>query len=231
MHSLAPLARAARWSRPLAAIAMVVTLAGPAATAAGQPKPPAGQQFVLSVLSSRPDQVSGGDALVRVDVPRTVPLQQVTVTRNGEDVTAAFAPTPDGRALQGLVSGFKLGRNELAVRAHGEAPGRPDPASLEIVNHPIEGPIFSGQHQQPFVCTTARATFDGRKLLGQPLVDNQDHFGIPVAAETAEGDYPQAPRGYPTAAAEIVGWSANCSADTRYGYVYRSTAGDFHWLD
>jgi Tannase-like family of unknown function (DUF6351) len=231
MHSLAPLAGTARWSRPLVAIAMVVTLAGPAATAAGQPKPPAGQEFVLSVLSSRPDQVSGGDALVRVDVPRTVPLQQVTVTRNGEDVTAAFAPAPDGRALQGLVSGFELGRNELAVRAHGEAPGRPDAAHLEIVNHPIEGPIFSGQHQQPFVCTTTRANHDGRKLLGQPLVDNQDHFGIPVAAEDASGNYPQDDRGYPTPDAQIVGWSKNCGATTRVGYVYRSTDGQFHWLD
>src|SRR5215204_4201275 len=151
MHSLAPLARAARWSRPLVAIAMVVTIAGPVATAAGQHKPPAGQEFVLSVLSSRPDQVSGGDALVRVDVPRTVPLQQVTVTRNGEDVTAAFAPAPDGRALQGLVEGLQLGSNELVARSNGPGAGRPDPARLEVRNHPIEGPIFSGQHQQPFV--------------------------------------------------------------------------------
>ena len=231
MHAIAPLARTARWSRPLVTIAMVVTLAGPAASAAGQPEPPARQQFVLAVLSSRPDQVSGGDALVRVDVPRTVPLQQVTVTRNGEDVTTAFAPAPDGRALQGLVEGLQLGSNELVARSSGAGAGRPDPARLEVRNHPIEGPIFSGQHQQPFVCTTARANHDGRKLLGQPLVDNQDHFGIPVAAEDASGNYPQDDRGYPTPDAQVVGWSRNCGAATRIGYVYRSTDGQFHWLD
>jgi hypothetical protein len=231
MHAITPLARIARWSRPLVIIAMIVALTGRAAPAAGQPEPPSRQQFVLSVLSSRPDQVSGGDALVRVDVPRTVPLNQVTVTRNDEDVTAAFQPAPDGRALQGVVEGLQLGRNELVATPNGPGAGRPDPARLEVRNHPIEGPIFSGPHQQPFVCATARATFDGRKLLGQPLVDNQDQFGIPVAAEDASGNYPQDGRGYPTADAQIVGWSKNCGTTTRIGYVYRSTDGQFHWLD
>ncbi len=199
--------------------------------AVAQAQPPSRQQFALSVLSSRPDQVSGGDALVRVDVPHTVPLHQVTVLRNGEDVTAAFAPAADGRALEGLVEGFDVGDNELVAQTNGRGRGRPDPARLEIVNHPIEGPIFSGPHQQPFVCTTARASFDSRKLLDQPVVDNQDRFGIPVAAEDAAGNYPQDDRGYPTPDAQIVGWSKNCGASTRVGYVYRSTDGQFHWLD
>jgi Tannase-like family of unknown function (DUF6351) len=231
MGAIASVARAARRSRVLAAVAMVLTLCGLVTPAVAQPEPPARQQFALSVLSSRADQVSGGDALVRVEVPRTVPLQQVTVLRNGEDVTAAFAPAADGRALEGLVEGFRVGDNELVAQPQGKGAGRPDPARLKIVNHPIDGPIFSGPHQQPFVCTTARANFDGRKLLGQPAVDNQDHFGIPVAAEDANGNYPQDGRGYPTAEAQILGWSKDCSAATRVGYVYRSTDGQFHWLD
>jgi hypothetical protein len=231
MRAVAPVARPARWSRSLVAVAVVVTIAGLIEPAVGQPAPPAREEFVLSVLSSRPDQVSGGDALVRVDVPRTVPLQQVTVLRNGEDVTAAFRPAADGRALEGLVEGFNIGDNELVAQPDSGGQGRPDAARLEIVNHPIEGPIFSGPQQQPFVCTTARATFDGRKLLGQPLVDNQDQFGIPVAAEDASGNYPQDGRGYPTSDAQIVGWSKNCGATTRIGYVYRSTDGQFRWLD
>ncbi len=95
----------------------------------------------------------------------------------------------------------------------------------------MSGPIFSGPQQQPFVCTTARGSLDGRKLLGQPTVDNQDHIGIPVAAEDATGAYPQDGRGYPTAAATIVGWSKDCGTATRYGYVYRTTGGAFRWLD
>jgi hypothetical protein len=77
-----------------------------------------------------------------------------------------------------------LGANELTV----DAPDAPR-ARLTLSNHPRGGPIFSGPQQQPFVCTTARARFDGRPLLGQPLVDNQDSFGIPVAAEDANGGY------------------------------------------
>jgi Tannase-like family of unknown function (DUF6351) len=231
MSAIASVARLARRSRPFAAVAVVVALWGAAPPVVAQPQPPSRQQFALSILSSRPDQVSGGDALVRVEVPQTVPLHQVTVLRNGEDVTAAFEPAADGRALEGVIEGFEDGRNELVAQPHGTGQGRPDRARLEVVNHPIEGPVFSGPHQQPFVCTTARATFDGRKLLGQPAVDNQNHFGIPVAAEDATGNYPQDDRGYPTAAAQIVGWSRNCSAPTRIGYVYRSTDGQFHWLD
>jgi Tannase-like family of unknown function (DUF6351) len=221
---------AVRW-RALAVLVPIVTLLPLATPIAGEPQPPSRQQFALSILSSRSDQVSGGDALVRVEVPHTVPLHQVTVLRNGADVTAVFAPKPDGRALEGVVDGLELGPNELVAQPQGRGRGRPDPARLELVNHPIEGPIFSGPHQQPFVCTTARATFDGRKLLGQPLVDNQDQFGIPVAAEDASGNYPQDGRGYPTPDAQIVGWSRNCGATTRIGYVYRSTDGQFRRLD
>jgi Tannase-like family of unknown function (DUF6351) len=231
MGEVAPVARVARWSRPLAAVAIVVALCTPVTTAVAQPGPPSRQQFVLSVLSSRPDQVSGGDALVRVEVPHTVPLHQATVTRNGEDVTTVFTPAPDGHALVGIVEGFRLGANEIVAAPNGGGQGRPAPARLEVRNHPIEGPIFSGPHQQPFVCATARATFDGRKLLGQPIVDNQNQFGIPVAAEDASGNYPQDGRGYPTPEAQIVGWSRNCSAATRTGYVYQSTDGQFRWLD
>ncbi len=88
-------------------------------------------------------------------------------------------------------------------------------------NHPQSGPIFSGPHQQPFVCTTARVG------LGQPLVDNQDGIGIPVALEDANGGYPRDGRGYPTAAAQIVGWSKDCAAVRRIEYLYRTTSGQF----
>src|SRR5690606_34108323 len=84
----------------------------------------------------------------------------------------------------------------------------------------------------PSACTTARARFDGRPVLGQPLVDNRRRIGIPVAREDADGDYPQDSRGYPTAEAEIVGWSAHCGARRQVDHLYRSrTDGRFHWLD
>jgi len=97
-------------------------------------------------------------------------------------------------------------------------------SELTVVNHPASGPVFSGPQQQPFVCTTARVG------LGQPIIDNQDTIGIPVALEDAGGNYPQDGRGYPTSAAEIIGWSKNCAADTRFDYQYRTTAGSFRTL-
>ena len=189
-----------------------------------------GDRFGIAVLSGRPDQVSGGDALVEVTVPRSVSTRDVRVELDGEDVTAAFARDGDRRSLVGVVEGLDEGENVLRAGAR-RGRGRPRPAELTLTNHPIGGPIFSGEQQQPFVCTTARARFEGRPLLGQPLVDNQDRIGIPVAAEDAQGGYPQDGRGYPTADAEIVGWSANCAAETQHGYVYRTTGGAFRWLD
>jgi uncharacterized tannase-like protein DUF6351 len=190
-----------------------------------------GDRFAITVLSGRPDQVSGGDALVQVTLPARSTIADLRVEVGGTDVTAAFAdPEGDGTAV-GLVEGLVDGDNDLkatVARPRGERRVREE----TLVDHPIGGPIFSGPQQQPFVCTTARGRFDGRPILGQPLVDNQDSFGIPVAAEAPDGSYPQDGRGYPTADAQIVGWSGSCAADTRYGYVYRSaTDGRFHWLD
>jgi hypothetical protein len=204
------------------------TLAG-AGPAAGAPAP-AANRFAVTVLSGRADQVSGGDALVKVAVPHGLALDRVRVALGDTDVTAAFADPGDG-SLVGLVTGLAEGANTLTVSATGSG-ARPRNATLTLVDHPISGPIFSGPQQQPFVCTTARGRLDGRPVLGQPLVDNQEQVGIPVAAEAPDGSYPQDGRGYPTAAAQIVGWSRDCGATTRYGYLYRSaTDGAFHWLD
>jgi hypothetical protein len=118
-----------------------------------------------------------------------------------------------------VVEGFVVGDNLLELKPSPSASAVL--ASLSVRNHPIIGPIFSGPHQQPFVCTTARVG------LGQPLVDNQEAIGIPVAEEDEDGNYPSDGRGYPTADATIVGWSKNCSAERRVDYLYRTTGGDF----
>jgi hypothetical protein len=220
----------------LLATAPTQTAAAPAPDNApgspASPRPQHRQRLRIEVLSSSPSQVTGGDALVQVTVPAGVDLDHVAVWLNGDDVTDAFALGEDDSSLVGLVSGLDIGRNKLAARVtRGHNRGGGPPAYLTVTNYPSSGPIFSGEHQQPFVCTTARGTFDGRKLLGQPEVDNQDSFGIPVAAEAPDGSYPQDGRGYPTDEAEIVGWSKDCASPTRYGYVYRDTAGAFHWLD
>jgi hypothetical protein len=88
--------------------------------------------------------VSGGDALIRVEGRR---LHDLRVLRTGVDVTDAF--TREGGELVGLVDGLRLGRNRIGVYDHGRRV-----AKQTLVNNPIEGPIFSGPHQRPFVCKT-----------------------------------------------------------------------------
>ena len=103
----------------------------------------------ISTLSNRPDKLSGGDALVAVDVPQAIGLSDVTLKLNGSDVTALFALEPGTRRLVGLVPGLGLGKNELRSSTKGAGDER-----LELVNHPITGPVFSGPQQAPFYCQT-----------------------------------------------------------------------------
>lgn len=109
----------------------VAALLGAQATAAQAAGP------AIRVLSSPAAAVTGGDALVEVVAPGPVTL-------NGLDVTAAFQANSTG-ARVGLVTGLREGRNTLAV---------PRGGTLEVVNHPASGPVFSGPHQTPFVCET-----------------------------------------------------------------------------
>ena len=150
---------------------------------------------------AKPSQVSGGDALVRVTgCPSCTTLR---VKRNGTDVTSAFSEQ-DG-ALVGLVEGLQLGKNNLTVH---RSPSGQEVARLKLTNYPNTGPIFSGPHQEFFVCNTIQAG------LGEPLVDNQDGKNFRV----------QNPDG------STAGWSRNCSANTTVDYLYRTTAGSFQPL-
>ncbi len=156
----------------------------------------------LTVLSSQPNQVSGGDALVRVDAPPNQ-IDTLRVERNGVDVTAAFSK--QGGALVGVVDGLALGKNELAV-VDGSTSRRL--AQRKLFNYPTAGPIFSGPHQEFFVCNTIQAG------LGEPLVDNQAGQGFRVL--NPDGS--------------TAGWSLDCSANTRVDYLYRTTTGSFQPL-
>src|SRR5918992_3891877 len=155
----------------------------------------------IDVLSGGADQVSGGDALVKVEASRA-DLDDLRVLLDGADITDAFEQK-DGD-LVSLVTGLQLGRNRLEVLE--ERRGRDKPLDrLTLENHPQTGPIFSGPHQAPFVCKTIQAG------LGEPLVDNQAGQGFRVL--NPDGT--------------TAGWSRNCSAQTRVDYQYRTTGGQF----
>jgi len=111
---------------------------------------PVSRELEILTLSTRPDMVSGGAVLVRINVPQNVPLNRVSVTLNGQDITETFRPGQVPRSLVGLVEGLVLGKNSLRAKAKGAQAAR-----LDVINHPITGPIFAGPHQTPFICETA----------------------------------------------------------------------------
>lgn len=69
--------------------------------------------LTITTLSSRPDFVSGGDALV--EIRTTDP--KLDVKLNGQDVRAAFALDKDHGVYRGLVKGLKPGVNTLTAKA------------------------------------------------------------------------------------------------------------------
>jgi hypothetical protein len=120
----------------------------PPTTETSAPEP-----LAVHALSTRPEYVTGGDVLIGIGgVDGTDGLR---VTVDGRDVTDAFAPDTSpwlegtgAPEVVGLVTGLTDGTHTITASADG------DDASLDVVNHPIAGPLFSGEHQSPFVCTT-----------------------------------------------------------------------------
>ena len=106
----------------------------------------------ILVLSNRADLISGGDALVQINLAPGVPTNGYKVFLNGSLVNSMFATRPNGR-LQGVVTGLVNGDNLLVVRS---VLGN---AQITITNHPIGGPVFSGGGQlAPWICATQVAT-------------------------------------------------------------------------
>ena len=131
----------------------------------------ADQKFHITVLSSRPEMVSGGDALVQVAVPPDAALDQATIRLNGQDVSAMFHSDPAAHTLRGLVTGLKAGENTLAVFPDNKERERPA-EQLRLKNYPITGPIFSGPQEQPFLCQTQDFKLPDGSSLGLALDGN-----------------------------------------------------------
>ena len=112
-------------------------------SAAGWSPAWAGEEFEAHTLSSRDDMVSGGTALVELRAPRG---SHWTAVQNGREVTASFRGTGEVGRYIALLTGLSEGKNTLQVLDQGVTR-----ATLEIVSHPLRGPLFSGPHQEPFV--------------------------------------------------------------------------------
>ncbi|MBO0867916.1 MAG: hypothetical protein J2P15_05070 [Micromonosporaceae bacterium] len=94
------------------------------------------------VSNTHPDLISGGDLLVRIRSAGTPGLRV-----DGQPSAVQARPQPDGSWLA-LVTGLAPGRHRITATA-----GRAS-AQLGVANHSIDGPVFSGPRQEPFICQT-----------------------------------------------------------------------------
>ncbi|MDD0815880.1 DUF6351 family protein [Curvibacter sp. HBC28] len=129
-------------------------------TACGGSDSPAINAPSLQVLSSKPEFVSGGDALIDIALP---PVHETLSAKlNGADVSALFKVDPlrPGHLL-GRLTGLSTGDNTLTVNV-----GGPD-SKLVLTNYPISGPILSGPQISPYNCQTEAFLLPDGTLLGK----------------------------------------------------------------
>ncbi|GAB1513442.1 DUF6351 family protein [Actinophytocola sp. KF-1] len=119
----------------------------------------------IETLSGPAQYVSGGAARLRVVVPRSASLDDITVRVNGTDVTDHFVPDDQvPHALEGVVRGLPLGESTVTAAVPR------DRAGIRLTNHPVTGPMFSGPRQPDFFCSTP-AHLAGFDLAG-PFLDD-----------------------------------------------------------
>ena len=157
------------------------------------------KQMNIAVLSSAPDQVTGGDVRIAVGGPPGQ-WQRISLWLNDQRIRIGMLQQAGDR-LEGIVDGLVLGENTLVLEH--ERFGELD--RITLVNHPITGPVFSGPQQYPFVCST---------LLEwgvQPLVDHDEEWGFPVHDD----------------AGALIGYSKDCSVEPFVELHYMSTDGNY----
>jgi len=124
------------------------------------------------------------------------------VTVGGEPAER-IGPAPADRlgrernAVLALVDGLTLGDNQVAASLDGE-----EVAALTVTNWLIEGPIFSGEHLEPYLCLADLAPSNGR------------------------------PSVFPIGTGESLDWTdfgADCAMETRVDFVYRSAGEPAQW--
>ena len=154
----------------------------------------------LQPISSAAHQVSGGDVLLEVDeLSSAADLERMQFLINGQPVSPERVLQRHGR-IEVLLSGLENGENQIELAVDDRIL-----SSLDVTNHPVTGPMFSGPQQYPFVCSTVR------EWGVQPLVDHDEAWGFPV--ENAEGD--------------LLGYSKDCSVEPFVSYHYMSTEGEY----
>ncbi|TDI19981.1 MAG: hypothetical protein E2P06_15880, partial [Acidobacteria bacterium] len=140
-----------RWRGVMAGAVGIACALGADACVDGAPGVDVAGALQLTTVPTPAHLVSGGNALVRVELPADADAAAVSVSLNGTDVTNAFREAPadrlgrPGRALLGLLEGLAEGDSTVTVSL-GDA--RSD---LTLTNW-ADGPIFSGEPLDPYFC-------------------------------------------------------------------------------
>lgn len=162
-----PFPARARPSRPLLALLCSVLAAVSVLLAVPRiPTAAAVDGLRLEAVSARPDLVTAGDVLITATVPKDRPLDRVRLVLDGADVTDRFRPDPQAHTLTGLLDQLRLGANRLIATAGTLR------AQLILTNHAATGPVISGPHESPYLCTTDRFKLVDGSTLGAPLDDD-----------------------------------------------------------
>jgi hypothetical protein len=145
----------------------------------------------ILTLSSPPHLISGGEVLVRIDLTSGMKISDARVAINGRDVTNTLVADAAARTLTGLIDGLRPGDNLLTAASTKSGDGG-NAVRVHLTDYPITGPMISGPHQQPFICTTEQfKIYSGI-------------FGVDPIDDTTLGE--------PT--------DADCSAQTKITYIY-----------
>jgi hypothetical protein len=115
-------------------------------------------KLTLTSVSAPAPYLSGSSVMVAVEHEGT------NFTSDGQAATALslevdgkparMLTSPGGAtssSVQRVVTGLVLGANTITASLDGST------ATLHVVDHPIQGPVFSGPRQTPFACTTEGA--------------------------------------------------------------------------
>jgi hypothetical protein len=173
----------ARWgtlstTRRLRALALLACAAALVAAAGATPADARAPAPRIKVLSNRADLLSGGDAYVRVTLPRGVKPRRLRLKAGRRHVTRALHRT-GRRRLEGVVRRLRVGRVALVARIR-----RGGAARLVVTNHRIGGPLFSGPQIQPWTCQA------GAKDAKCNQAPSYEFFYLPKGAPTGGAALP-----------------------------------------
>ncbi len=137
----------------------------------------------MKVLSTRADMVTGGSALMEVDLPANAVPARLKVMVGAADESSAFVQRADGRIV-GLVTGLANGANTVTVTSVDNSFAG---ATITLTNHPISGPVLLSSQTTPWICATpvptaATATTPATNASG--LSTNATDAQCDIATET-----------------------------------------------